>query len=101
MDHLSVPDPSTLEKCTLLHFDLPKIAYPGLMTNTKEALEKAEKILTRARKGASKVIFLLTDGFSNVGSPISAAQILKDQDVVIYTFGIKNGKEKLFYTLKS
>ena len=92
VDHLSVTDELDLEKCSLLHVQIPKIKYPGKNTNTKEALEKAEKILTRARKGAVKIIFLITDGFSNMGNPLPMAQILKDQDTIIYTFGIINGQ---------
>lgn len=85
-------DNSDLEKCSLLNFDIPNIVYPGSNTNTKEALERAEKILTRSRRGALKVIFLVSDGFSNMGDPYSASEILKEQGTIIFTFGIQNGK---------
>ncbi|KAK6624931.1 hypothetical protein RUM44_011795 [Polyplax serrata] len=91
VDHLSVTDNSDLEKCSLLNFDIPNIVYPGSNTNTKEALERAEKILTRSRRGALKVIFLVSDGFSNMGDPYSASEILKEQGTIIFTFGIQNG----------
>lgn len=86
-------EPTDLEKCSLLNFDLPNIAYPGRNTNTKQALQKAERILTRGREKAKKVVFLVTDGFSNMGNPLPMAEILKIQNTTIFTFGIENGKK--------
>lgn len=61
------------------------------MINGINALTCSQKVLRSARKEATKVIFLMTDGYSNAGDPIPIAYKLKAQGVKIFTFGIKDG----------
>jgi hypothetical protein len=48
-----------------------------------------------------KVLFLITDGFSNGGDPIPLANELKKKQVTIFTIGIQNGNYKELYELAS
>ena len=50
-----------------------------------------QRVLASARPGARKAVFLITDGFSNGGSPIPIAQQLRADDVEMFTFGIRQG----------
>ena len=54
-------------------------------------------MLKASRKNARKVIFLLTDGFSNDGDPTKIAKELRDNGTHIYTFGIKDSNHKVGY----
>ncbi|KAG8226943.1 hypothetical protein J437_LFUL004661, partial [Ladona fulva] len=79
IDHLK-PDPSGIKnhKCSLMQEELPRITYTGGGTYTLGAMLEAEAILRNARKGARKVVFLITDGYSNGGDPVPVAQRLKE-----------------------
>lgn len=50
-----------------------------------------QAVLRAARTTAQKVVFLMTDGHSNSGDPIPAAEELKRDGVQIYTIGIIQG----------
>ncbi|CAN8010379.1 unnamed protein product, partial [Ixodes pacificus] len=50
-----------------------------------------QDILKSAREDAVKVVFLVTDGYSNGGDPRPAAQELRDAGALVYTFGVRNG----------
>lgn len=83
------------DKCELLNSVLPTINYPGSNTNTLGAFFAARELLHSGRKTAYKVIFLVTDGFSNGGDPIPVAkEIKKNFNVTIFTIGIRNGNRK-------
>ncbi|XP_034934877.1 sushi, von Willebrand factor type A, EGF and pentraxin domain-containing protein 1-like [Chelonus insularis] len=78
-------------KCNLLNDGLKNIKWTGGGTYTRGALLEAFSILRTSRTDARKVIFLITDGFSNGGDPRPIAQKLKDLGAVILTFGIRTG----------
>lgn len=50
-----------------------------------------QQILRHSRANATKVIFLITDGYSNGGDPRPVAAALRNQGVEIYTLGIWQG----------
>lgn len=50
--------------------------------------------MQHSRKRATRAIFLITDGYSNGGDPRPAAELLKSQNVLMFTFGIRNGNVK-------
>lgn len=50
-----------------------------------------QKILSNSRENATRVIFLITDGYSNGGDPRPVAALLRAQGVEIFTFGIWQG----------
>ncbi|MBC96254.1 MAG: aerotolerance regulator BatA [Halobacteriovoraceae bacterium] len=68
------------------------VGFLGMGTNIGDALGLAVGRTTQSL-AESKVIILLTDGFSNVGNmtPLQAAEQAKAQGVKVYTIGI--GKE--------
>jgi len=48
-------------------------------------------VFRSARPHAKKVMFLLTDGYSNTADPKPVAEELRNAGVEIFTFGIKEG----------
>nr|KAF6332190.1 sushi, von Willebrand factor type A, EGF and pentraxin domain containing 1 [Pipistrellus kuhlii] len=78
-------------KCALLSREIPAITYRGGGTYTKGAFQQAAQILHHSRENATKVIFLITDGYSNGGDPRPVAAMLRDFGVEIFTFGIWQG----------
>ena len=48
-------------------------------------------MLRRARAGARRAVFLVTDGFSNGGNPRPLAAELRNNGTELFTIGIKNG----------
>ena len=88
-------------KCLLLEQELPAIGYNSGGTYTLGALLEAQEVLLHARSQAVKVIFLVTDGYSNGGDPRPAAKRLRDQGVEIFTFGIRNGNVKELFDMAS
>ncbi|XP_039199397.1 sushi, von Willebrand factor type A, EGF and pentraxin domain-containing protein 1-like [Crotalus tigris] len=78
-------------KCALLSREIPAIGYRGGGTYTKGAFQQAAQILVHSRVNATKVIFLITDGYSNGGDPRPIAASLRDFGVEIFTFGIWQG----------
>ncbi|XP_047361548.1 sushi, von Willebrand factor type A, EGF and pentraxin domain-containing protein 1-like isoform X4 [Vespa velutina] len=88
-------------KCYLLNRQLNNISYTGGGTYTRGALFEALAILEKGREGAKKVIFLITDGFSNGGDPRPVADLLKNAGVMIFTFGIRTGNVKELHDIAS
>uniref|UniRef100_A0A8C4N059 Sushi, von Willebrand factor type A, EGF and pentraxin domain-containing protein 1 n=1 Tax=Equus asinus asinus TaxID=83772 RepID=A0A8C4N059_EQUAS len=78
-------------KCALLSQEIPAITYRGGGTYTKGAFQQAAQILRHSRENSTKVIFLITDGYSNGGDPRPVAASLRDFGVEIFTFGIWQG----------
>uniref|UniRef100_A0A8D2Q1E1 Sushi, von Willebrand factor type A, EGF and pentraxin domain containing 1 n=1 Tax=Varanus komodoensis TaxID=61221 RepID=A0A8D2Q1E1_VARKO len=78
-------------KCSLLSREIPAIGYRGGGTYTKGAFQQAVQILLHSRANATKVIFLITDGYSNGGDPRPIAASLREFGVEIFTFGIWQG----------
>lgn len=51
----------------------------------------AQEILESGRPEARKLVFLVTDGFSNGNDPRRAASLLKGLGATIFTFGVQTG----------
>uniref|UniRef100_A0A8C3NG23 Sushi, von Willebrand factor type A, EGF and pentraxin domain-containing protein 1 n=1 Tax=Geospiza parvula TaxID=87175 RepID=A0A8C3NG23_GEOPR len=90
VDYISRRRPQQ-HKCALLGREIPAIAYRGGGTYTKGAFQQAAQILRHARGNSTKVIFLITDGYSNGGDPRPIAASLRELGVEIFTFGIWQG----------
>ncbi|XP_065089093.1 sushi, von Willebrand factor type A, EGF and pentraxin domain-containing protein 1-like [Ochlerotatus camptorhynchus] len=89
------------DKCLLLNYQIPKIEFSGGGTYTYGALKEAEEIFNLARVNSKKIIFLITDGFSNGRDPIPLAESLKRSNVVIYSIGIQSGNYAELYNISS
>ncbi|EAT33188.1 AAEL014547-PA [Aedes aegypti] len=89
------------DKCLLLNYQIPKIEFSGGGTYTYGALKEAEEIFQNARADSKKIIFLITDGFSNGRDPIPLAESLKRKNVVIYSIGIQSGNYAELYNMSS
>lgn len=50
---------------------------------------------------ANKVVFLITDGYSNGGDPRPAANLLKSAGAIVFTFGIRTGNVKELHDIAS
>uniref|UniRef100_A0A182PU12 Sushi, von Willebrand factor type A, EGF and pentraxin domain-containing protein 1 n=1 Tax=Anopheles epiroticus TaxID=199890 RepID=A0A182PU12_9DIPT len=92
VDQISNPVPEN-DKCLLLNYQLPSIEYSGGGTYTYGALREAEEIFARDST-SERIIFLITDGYSNGQSPIPIAQRLKHAGVKIFSIGIESGNDK-------
>nr|XP_040233470.2 sushi, von Willebrand factor type A, EGF and pentraxin domain-containing protein 1-like [Anopheles coluzzii] len=92
VDHISQPLPGN-DKCLLLNYQLPGIEYSGGGTYTYGALWEAEEIFARDSY-PERIIFLITDGYSNGQSPIPIAERLKQNGVQIFSIGIESGNEE-------
>ncbi|KXJ84393.1 hypothetical protein RP20_CCG009862 [Aedes albopictus] len=89
------------DKCLLLNYQIPKIEFSGGGTYTYGALKEAEEIFQNARADSKKIIFLITDGFSNGRDPIPLAETLKRKNVIIYSIGIQSGNYAELYNMSS
>ncbi|XP_032687514.1 sushi, von Willebrand factor type A, EGF and pentraxin domain-containing protein 1-like isoform X2 [Odontomachus brunneus] len=88
-------------KCYLLNKQFNEIAYSGGGTYTRGALLEALAILEKGREVANKVVFLITDGFSNGGDPRPAANLLKNAGATVFTFGIRTGNVEELHDIAS
>ncbi|XP_043916972.1 sushi, von Willebrand factor type A, EGF and pentraxin domain-containing protein 1 isoform X2 [Protopterus annectens] len=88
-------------KCSLLNQEIPSITYRGGGTYTKGAFQQAVEILQHSRGNATKVIFLITDGYSNGGDPRPVAASLREVGVEIFTFGIWQGNIRELHDMAS
>lgn len=72
------------------------IAFQGGGTNTAGALDKVFHVVApEARKKSHKVLFLITDGRSNVGSnPRQFAERLRQKNFEIFAIGITKNADK-------
>lgn len=60
-----------------------------------------QQILQNSRRNASKVIFLITDGYSNGGDPRPVAAALRSGGVEIFTLGIWQGNIRELHDMAS
>lgn len=76
--------------------ELGNIAFQGGGTNTAGALDKVyHTISPEARDGSHKVLFLITDGRSNVGKdPRQFAERLRGRNFEIFAVGITSNADK-------
>ncbi|XP_034005924.1 LOW QUALITY PROTEIN: sushi, von Willebrand factor type A, EGF and pentraxin domain-containing protein 1 [Trematomus bernacchii] len=100
VDHISAPKPHQ-HKCSLFNKEIPAINYRGGGTYTKGAFQRAAQILRHSRANASKVIFLITDGYSNGGDPRPVAAALRERGVEIFTLGIWQGNIRELHDMAS
>lgn len=100
VDQISEPSPLN-DKCSLLNYDLNAINFDGGGTYTYGALREAQDIFRFARPASKKLIFLVTDGFSNGPSPVLIAEELKRQNITIFTIGIQSGNYGELYSIAS
>ncbi|CAK9299230.1 unnamed protein product, partial [Gordionus sp. m RMFG-2023] len=88
-DQISRPK-ANFDKCQLVQY-LNRISYTKGSSFTYGAFKEANKILRNARSTSKKIIFLITDGFSNLKDPRPLANYLKNIGIEIFSFGICNG----------
>nr|XP_033465702.1 sushi, von Willebrand factor type A, EGF and pentraxin domain-containing protein 1 isoform X2 [Epinephelus lanceolatus] len=100
VDHISAPK-SHQHKCSLFNQEIPAINYRGGGTYTKGAFQRAAQILRHSRANATKVIFLITDGYSNGGDPRPVAAALRERSVEIFTLGIWQGNIRELHDMAS
>ncbi|XP_008281602.1 sushi, von Willebrand factor type A, EGF and pentraxin domain-containing protein 1 [Stegastes partitus] len=100
VDHISAPK-SHQHKCSLFNQEIPAINYRGGGTYTKGAFQRAAQILRHSRGNATKVIFLITDGYSNGGDPRPVAAALRERGVEIFTLGIWQGNIRELHDMAS
>lgn len=60
-----------------------------------------QQILRHSRANATKVIFLITDGYSNGGDPRPVAAALRERAVEIFTLGIWQGNIRELHDMAS
>ncbi|OCU00923.1 sushi, von Willebrand factor type A, EGF and pentraxin domain-containing protein 1 isoform X1 [Xenopus laevis] len=100
VDYISSSQPHQ-HKCSLLNREIPAITYKGGGTYTKGAFQQAAQILRYSRSNSTKVIFLITDGYSNGGDPRPIAANLRDLGVEIFTVGIWQGNIRELHDMAS
>ncbi|XP_058479498.1 sushi, von Willebrand factor type A, EGF and pentraxin domain-containing protein 1 isoform X3 [Solea solea] len=100
VDHITAPK-SHYHKCFLFNKEIPAINYRGGGTYTKGAFQRAAQILRHSRANATKVIFLITDGYSNGGDPRPVAAALRERGVEIFTLGIWQGNIRELHDMAS
>ncbi|EFN68310.1 Sushi, von Willebrand factor type A, EGF and pentraxin domain-containing protein 1 [Camponotus floridanus] len=100
IDQISRHGPND-HKCYLLNKQFGNITYSGGGTYTRGALLEALTILEKSREKANKVVFLITDGFSNGGDPRPAADLLKNTGATVFTFGIRTGNVEELHDIAS
>ncbi|KAM0734376.1 Sushi, von Willebrand factor type A, EGF and pentraxin domain-containing protein 1 [Formica fusca] len=100
IDQISRHGPND-HKCYLLNKQFNNITYSGGGTYTRGALLEALTILEKGREAANKVVFLITDGFSNGGDPRPAADLLKNTGATVFTFGIRTGNVEELHDIAS
>lgn len=61
----------------------------------------SQQILRQSRENATKVIFLITDGYSNGGDPRPVAAALRERGVEIFTLGIWQGNIRELHDMAS
>ncbi|XP_072543610.1 sushi, von Willebrand factor type A, EGF and pentraxin domain-containing protein 1 isoform X2 [Salminus brasiliensis] len=100
VDYVSAPR-SHQHKCSLFSKEIPAITYRGGGTYTKGAFQRAAQILRNSRGNSTKVIFLITDGYSNGGDPRPVAAALRHSGVEIFTLGIWQGNIRELHDMAS
>lgn len=93
----AIADPSLCIWFSLTHWCFSAPASAGKASRGAGATHarifpvSLQQILRHSRENATKVIFLITDGYSNGGDPRPVAASLRDFGVEIFTFGIWQG----------
>ncbi|XP_056610750.1 sushi, von Willebrand factor type A, EGF and pentraxin domain-containing protein 1 isoform X1 [Triplophysa dalaica] len=100
VDYVSAPK-AHQHKCSLFSKEIPSITYRGGGTYTRGAFQRAAQILRYSRENATKVIFLITDGYSNGGDPRPVAAALREKGVEIFTLGIWQGNIRELHDMAS
>ncbi|KAK5644039.1 hypothetical protein RI129_007884 [Pyrocoelia pectoralis] len=100
VDEITIPNKEN-NKCLLLSKELKNIKYIGGGTYTVGAFGVAKDIFQHSRNDTKKLLFLITDGYSNGGDPVPLANDIKKHGVTIFTIGIRNGNYKELYQLSS
>ncbi|XP_050300407.1 sushi, von Willebrand factor type A, EGF and pentraxin domain-containing protein 1-like [Anthonomus grandis grandis] len=101
IDGISLPSKDH-DKCFLLNDQLMSLEYTGGETYTVGAFQKAKEIFDSShRNDSKKIIFLVTDGYSNGEDPVPLSIALKNNQTTIFTIGIRNGNYKELYELSS
>ncbi|KAL7875749.1 hypothetical protein AOLI_G00107120 [Acnodon oligacanthus] len=100
VDYVSAPK-SHQHKCSLFSKEIPAITYRGGGTYTRGAFQRAAQILRNSRQNSTKVIFLITDGYSNGGDPRPVAAALRNNGVEIFTLGIWQGNIRELHDMAS
>ncbi|XP_048039857.1 sushi, von Willebrand factor type A, EGF and pentraxin domain-containing protein 1 isoform X2 [Megalobrama amblycephala] len=100
VDYVSAPK-AHQHKCSLFSKEIPSITYRGGGTYTRGAFQRAAQILRQSRENATKVIFLITDGYSNGGDPRPVAAALRERGVEIFTLGIWQGNIRELHDMAS
>ncbi|XP_051576791.1 sushi, von Willebrand factor type A, EGF and pentraxin domain-containing protein 1 isoform X5 [Myxocyprinus asiaticus] len=100
VDYVSMPK-AHQHKCSLFSKEIPSITYRGGGTYTRGAFQRAAQILRHSRENATKVIFLITDGYSNGGDPRPVAAALRQRGVEIFTLGIWQGNIRELHDMAS
>lgn len=100
VDQISKPSQIN-DKCLLLNHQINTIGFSGGGTHTYGAFEESKKIFEGGRLGSKKLIFLVTDGFSNGRDPVPIANELKQDNITIYTIGIQSGNYEELYNISS
>ncbi|KAK3545348.1 hypothetical protein QTP70_004069 [Hemibagrus guttatus] len=100
VDYISAPK-AHQHKCALFNKEIPAITYRGGGTYTRGAFQRAAQILRSSRQNATKVIFLITDGYSNGGDPRPVAAVLRRSGVEIFTLGIWQGNIRELHDMAS
>ncbi|KAI5629830.1 sushi, von Willebrand factor type A, EGF and pentraxin domain-containing protein 1 isoform X1 [Silurus asotus] len=100
VDYISATKPDQ-HKCSLFNKEIPAITYRGGGTYTRGAFQRAAQILRNSRQNATKVIFLITDGYSNGGDPRPVAAVLRRSGVEIFTLGIWQGNIRELHDMAS
>ncbi|XP_072114251.1 sushi, von Willebrand factor type A, EGF and pentraxin domain-containing protein 1 [Mobula birostris] len=100
VDYITAPQYHQ-HKCSLLNEEIPAIKYRGGGTFTKGAFQQAAQILRYSRANSTKVVFLITDGYSNGGDPRPIAAALRDLGVEIFTLGIWQGNIRELHDMAS
>ncbi|TRY57481.1 hypothetical protein DNTS_014228 [Danionella cerebrum] len=95
VDYVSAPR-AHQHKCSLFSKEIPSITYRGGGTYTRGAFQRAA-----SRENATKVIFLITDGYSNGGDPRPVAAALRERGVEIFTLGIWQGNIRELHDMAS
>ncbi|KAF5274861.1 hypothetical protein FQA39_LY07043 [Lamprigera yunnana] len=100
VDEITIPTTQN-NKCLLLNKELNSIKYLGGETYTLGAFETAKIVFKHSRNDTKKILFLITDGYSNGGDPVPLSNELKREFVTIFTIGIRNGNYRELYELSS
>jgi len=76
---------------SIIHLFQHSSVLPSVHLSFRLVANCQQKVLRAARPDAKKVVFLITDGYSNSGDPRPVARRLRQDSVDVFTFGIRDG----------